>query len=160
MPDNCAICHEELNQSNDNYTLPECNHNFHTNCIMTWFRLKHNNCPLCNNSGVNNNYWSKLSHMDEYIKLRRLSRKKDAPQALKKQVEKLKTLEEKYKKITNEMKEFKKSKSEETVNEIIKKFQKLRRDKMILRRRIHTSKLKIGSTNVQTIIIPVKQFLD
>ena len=32
----CSICHEELN--GDIYTLPECNHKYHTNCIITWFR--------------------------------------------------------------------------------------------------------------------------
>ena len=36
--DNCAICREKL--ENNTYTVPECNHKFHTNCIMTWFRTR------------------------------------------------------------------------------------------------------------------------
>ena len=30
----CGICHENLN-TEQNYTLPECNHVYHTNCIIT-----------------------------------------------------------------------------------------------------------------------------
>ena len=35
------------------YELPECEHTFHTNCIMHWFRTDHNTCPLCQNTGIN-----------------------------------------------------------------------------------------------------------
>ena len=52
--DLCAICHENIDSNNNSiYTLPECNHVYHTNCIMTWFRTGKNSCPLCNNRGVN-----------------------------------------------------------------------------------------------------------
>ena len=57
----CVICQESLSQY-QTYKLPECNHEFHTHCIVTWFR--HNNytdnqqdgrCPCCGNAGINNN---------------------------------------------------------------------------------------------------------
>ncbi len=35
--DRCVICLETLN-SKPTYSLPECNHTFHQNCIMHWFR--------------------------------------------------------------------------------------------------------------------------
>ena len=41
----CSICLNDLNIEQI-YTLPECNHKFHTKCIFTWFD-KNNNCPLC-----------------------------------------------------------------------------------------------------------------
>ena len=45
----CAICHENIDLNDGSiYTLPECNHSYHTNCIMTWFRMGKNTCPLCN----------------------------------------------------------------------------------------------------------------
>merc|ERR1712166_314928 len=56
--DICAICHEDF--TGELYTLPECSHIFHTNCIMTWFRMKKTSCPLCNNNGVNS-----MKHMEK-----------------------------------------------------------------------------------------------
>lgn len=59
----CAICHDPL-ASAQTYTLPECQHTFHTHCIITWFRHSHGTayrdagqdapCPYCMNRGVNN----------------------------------------------------------------------------------------------------------
>ena len=63
--DICSICHEPLSNSEQIYTLPECSHKFHTNCIMHWFRTDHNRCPLCNNEGINFN-----EHNYDYVELR------------------------------------------------------------------------------------------
>ncbi len=60
--DVCSICHEELS-SGPTYTLPECQHAFHTHCIVTWFRHSSASsvsqgedapCPYCMNRGINN----------------------------------------------------------------------------------------------------------
>lgn len=44
MTDICTICHEDL--SANLYSLPECDHTYHVNCIMRWFRSNHNTCHL------------------------------------------------------------------------------------------------------------------
>ena len=59
----CAICHDPLSTA-QTYTLPECQHTFHTHCILTWFRHCQGTalasegedapCPYCMNRGVNN----------------------------------------------------------------------------------------------------------
>ena len=56
----CVICQENLSD-HPSYKLPECNHEFHTHCIVTWFRhynfLESNSdgrCPCCGNTGINN----------------------------------------------------------------------------------------------------------
>ena len=70
----CAICHDNINNK-DKYILPECKHAYHTNCIMTWFRMGNNRCPLCNNIGVNGNKPQNLtlqhinSELDSYLSL-------------------------------------------------------------------------------------------
>ena len=164
--DICCICHENL--ESETYTLPECNHTFHTNCIMTWFRAPSgsNKCPLCNNSGINklkdldNLHWSERQRAEEnYKKVRASSRRKDCPKHLKKMIEKLKELEKKQKDRIAEFKEFKISKQPDlTVSEINKKFCKFRQDKWRLYRRIRRQKALIGfQQNVVNIIIPVKQ---
>jgi G3E family GTPase len=162
----CAICHENL--ESDTYTLPECNHMFHTNCIMTWFRSPNSpsRCPLCNNNGINkirdldNLHWSERQRAEEnYKRVRASSRRKDCPKRILKMIEKLKKLEKQQKDRYKGFKEFKISKQPDlTVNEIQKKYTKFRRGKWRLYRRIRKQKSLIGfQQNVINIIIPVKQ---
>lgn len=173
----CAICHENMNIIDDNnemYELPECKHYYHTNCILTWFRSGHNRCPLCNNEGLNNNnmsinlinntldnyswqYKRKLLH-ENYIEMRKFSKKKDASKELKKKIEKLKKTEEKYKIATKEMTDFLNSKPENMrVKQLISKGRKLRGKKWELKRNIIKMKTYIGLSNpVINIIIPKK----
>ena len=49
----CVICQDILDNGEQVHFLPECNHGYHTNCILTWFRTGNNNCPCCGNRGVN-----------------------------------------------------------------------------------------------------------
>lgn len=166
--DICAICHEDF--SGDLYTLPECSHIFHTNCIMTWFRMNHNTCPLCNNCGVNKlkdigsvDYGIRNAAFMNYKRARAFSRKKNAPESLKKQITALKKYEDKRKQFMKEFREFKKSiPNDMTVQNIITKNSKLRRKKWRLARGIRRRKTLIGFTcpNITNIIIPVKKTFD
>lgn len=45
MKDDCAICHEILNER-DCVALKACNHAFHNDCIQKCFEAKHQ-CPVC-----------------------------------------------------------------------------------------------------------------
>ena len=49
----CLICHDFIDTEN-NYTLPECKHKYHTKCIIEWFKRGDNRCPYCQNRGINN----------------------------------------------------------------------------------------------------------
>lgn len=174
----CAICHENMNIIDNNdvmYELPECKHYFHTNCILTWFRCGHNTCPLCNNEGINNNnsmsinlisntldnyswqYKRKLLN-DNFLKMRRYSKKKDAPNELKKKIKKLEKAEDKYKMFIKEMNDFMKSTPENMkVKNIMSKIRIYRNKKWQLRRKICKMKTYIGLSNpVINIIIPKK----
>jgi len=42
----CSICFSKMT-SEDSHTLEECDHKFHTKCILKWFRSKQDTCPLC-----------------------------------------------------------------------------------------------------------------
>jgi hypothetical protein len=48
--DKCAICQDDYTVQTVKYTLP-CTHEFHADCIMTWFRSGHPTCPVCRNEG-------------------------------------------------------------------------------------------------------------
>lgn len=43
--DLCAICFTEICETN--FHKLECDHAFHTTCIINWFRSKQDTCPLC-----------------------------------------------------------------------------------------------------------------
>ena len=157
----CAICHDSL--SENKYIIPECKHAFHTNCIMTWFRMGHNRCPLCNDTGVNsttenitlqfiNNELDNYSWIykrrvlkENYKKMRRMSKKKDASTHLKKSVKKLEKQEEKLKILSEEIKNFMNSSHTDlTAKQIIKKNRKLKDKSWRIRRNITNIKSYIG----------------
>jgi hypothetical protein len=107
----CVICRENLN-TEQIYKLPECNHEFHTTCIISWFRRNHNTCPCCNNTGNDLNddeYTGHIinSHVIQSEKtkiLKQYAKRKDAPKILKQIVSKLQASELKYKLLNTEMK--------------------------------------------------------
>tara|TARA_Y100000590_G_C15593442_1_gene967031 strand:+ start:570 stop:1076 length:507 start_codon:yes stop_codon:yes gene_type:complete len=108
----CIICLEGFNQSNKDDYILECNHKFHTNCIMKWFRSNNSNgnCPICNyipdnsfnqsdvdDTDISHYYYYNRTYIDERMKhLRKYSRKKISPEILKKEVKKLKSIEQDY----------------------------------------------------------------
>ena len=121
----CAICHEDM--ETNIYSLPECTHKYHTNCIMHWFRAGHNTCPLCNNTGINHQlhqhhqpdgtlvdmntlggiYGMRGAALQNFKKIRRLARKKDAPKELIKQIKAIKRKEISNKKKRGKFNKFK-----------------------------------------------------
>ena len=103
MSEICSICQGDL--TSDIYTLPECNHKFHTNCIIHWFRAGKNKCPLCMNQGINYqqaeqyineaNYVSRKIWENYYNTAVRYSKRKDADKEISKKVKSIqKTMEE------------------------------------------------------------------
>jgi len=64
----CMICREELNEA-QTYKLPECGHEYHTHCLISWFRNGDSRCPYCGNKGIN--YDSNQSKILSYRRRRR-----------------------------------------------------------------------------------------
>ena len=163
-PNTCIICLESL-ESDTQYSLPECSHCFHQNCIMHWFRGGNTKCPLCNNLGVNsapqssNNrgrYWG--PNLEKYKLLRQYSRKKEAPIMLKKEIVKLKKMEENQKKLVEEMKILKGTVG--VFSEMNKKHSILRTKKWKNHRRIWCKKTMIAELGIVPIIIAKKVTLN
>mgnify|MGYP001200329965 CR=1 FL=1 len=177
----CAICHENMNIVCDYeniyenmYELPECKHYFHTNCILTWFRCGHKSCPLCMNCGINdghssvdlinttlNNYhWQYRKKLlnDNYIEMRKFSKKKGAPIELKRKFIKIKKLEDKLKVFSTELKQFINSIQDTlTVKQVRQKGRRMRNKKWNLTRKINNLKSFIGLSNPIINIIIAKK---
>ena len=109
----CMICLEPIT-TEPQYSLPECKHTFHQNCIMHWFRQGNSKCPLCNNVGVGYNSSSAVLHgtpwmlaMARFKMVRQYSRRKSAPPRLKKQIALIKKHEDELKDLKKSMRQFK-----------------------------------------------------
>lgn len=95
----CMVCLENISES-DSYTL-SCDHIFHTNCIMNWFRSRSSsgNCPLCNDTGSGSSntsifYGSKVYYEERYKQVKKyVNKNKKKYPVLKEDINKIKDLE-------------------------------------------------------------------
>ena len=160
----CAICHEDLSGEEILYHLPECTHIFHTNCIMHWFRAGHNTCPLCQNTGINNEndltWGQSAGALENYKKLRRKSLRKDAPKELKRAIAKINRIEKRHKKLKEKFKQFKKEipPPGQTRSELNLQWERLQRKcyPWRLSRELRSAKIRLGLQHIVPIIIATK----
>jgi len=174
----CMICRDEL-QCSQCYTLPECNHTYHTNCIVSWFRNGDSRCPYCGNKGINNKntsnmgeYLSRTSNNRYYsmhyeaqslvdirknIYLKKYDTNKRCLQ-IRKQFEKIKILEETYKSECEKMRVYKQSLNEtpSLYSEAKKNILAHRSKKWKLTKQIRLEKFKIvNNSYIIPLIIPL-----
>jgi len=175
--DECMICKESLNDY-PCYCLPECNHKYHTHCLISWFRNGDSRCPYCGNKGINNKPENKISRRrmrfrsrailtdndNQYIldlkKFINLKKNKDNPQAIKilKQLDDIKKLEIKFNDLKKEFQEYKKNLKTEPVNyETTRKtLRKYKTDIYNLKFKIRDKKLTlIDNSYIIPLIVPI-----
>ena len=121
----CAICLCEMTDDESIYTIPECNHKFHTNCALQWYRqTNQTNCPLCR-SNPDDIFGINMGSRNGRISLwKRLGRRKSCPKEVRKALDKLKRAKEMSIIASKEITEFKR-----THKELMKIFNKLRNNK-------------------------------
>ena len=177
--DICAICQDNLSAS-QTYRLPECHHNFHTHCIVTWFRTRPSSeddswcnqlaqggsCPCCGNKGINNNVCKKRGprrwrsancippSRSRY--LRNYSKRNDAPKSLIKLFQKLDEAKENIKEVRKKKAKFMESLKTELVNfhDMDKKRREARMWIWQAQRKINALEFEIGTFPIIPIIIP------
>lgn len=159
--DRCVICLETLG-SKPTYSLPECNHTFHQNCIMHWFRQGNFKCPLCNEKGAL--YTQQDAGMawyrdrDKYKVLRRFARKKNAPAPLKKYIAKLRGQEKQFRVLGTQLQALKVRQGQ--FNLLLKEYQKLQRKRWELKNKIrHMKNLLAIKWDIRPIILVEKQMI-
>ena len=55
LNEKCSICMMEMKKG-DKYTKLSCNHGFHTDCVMQWFKEYNYKCPVCRKECGNAKY--------------------------------------------------------------------------------------------------------
>lgn len=113
----CPICLSTMDEPDKIYKL-DCNHKFHTDCIIEWFRKSKGNCPCCmDNPYLDKNvkqgfYYGSWNHMyinERCSTLRKQTRKKNCHPKIKKKFENLRIKEKELKEIKKERSEYLKS---------------------------------------------------
>lgn len=94
----CCICQDCISDHKTKYVIPECKHNFHSNCIIEWFRSGATTCPYCRSSQNPEDRIYRYSRLwdSRYAFVTSFARRKSAPKQLKKLVEKKKKYRTKY----------------------------------------------------------------
>jgi hypothetical protein len=148
--ESCSICYESID-SKQSYTLP-CNHAFHTDCIIEWFRTGNPSCPYCRNT--NNNQDSDIICISAKSKwkvkfLRNYSRRKNAPIILIKHVKQLRKEEQNLKIYNAELKDVNNKKG------ILKDLIKNRRNVFIKKWKCYRKIREYKKTLLELNIIPL-----
>jgi hypothetical protein len=169
----CMICKDELSCAQC-YTLPECNHTYHTHCLVSWFRNGDSRCPYCGNKGINNTNNDSLRHVrgkyfttiyekqmladiKKYIFLKNNDNNKRCIET-RKQFEKIKVMEENYKNESNKLRELQQSLKETPTLycEAKKNIMYYRSKKWKIARQIRVEHLKIiNNSYIIPLIIPM-----
>ena len=144
----CSICLNNLDEEQA-YTLEACNHQFHTKCIINWFRNS-SSCPCCRNNTYEaaNNIPGYILR-ERYKELRKISRKSNAPDDLKILVNRLKNMEIKHREKNNEYREFRKENKQ-----ILNMESKLRRERYNLNFKERQIQRLIGIYNSNDYPLP------
>jgi len=123
---------------------------------MHWFRANHNNCPLCQNQGINYNEAYKLANESNfherrcwqqyYKKAASYSRKKNANTEIIKKIKSIQKIIEKDKQSKKDFSEWKKAKCNDSLTnlDIFKIYTKKRQQKWRYHRTIYQKKVTIG----------------
>lgn len=147
----CPICLSNMDDETKIYKL-DCNHLFHIECIMKWFRTSNGQCPCCldnpfftedynnNNNRFYLGYWNQTYINQRCSSLRKQTRKKDCPDKLMKKFDSLKKKEEELKELQKDKKEII---SKEEYKDLVKKKRQLDRKLCNKRHAILKTKAKI-----------------
>ena len=162
----CMICHDEMVPADNNprYKL-ECGHSYHANCIITWFRSGHNNCPYCGDKGVNHttvtpgprHYYGYHQQRIRMSKMRQFAKRNDAPPKFVKLYERFTNVEKQLNDVKKEISNFKKNDEIHeniSIREVHKMMEDMKRKRSYMTTRYYKLRSEILDYPIIPLIIP------
>ena len=132
---NCPICLDPLGE--DNIHTLECGHNFHTDCIVKWFRGGSGDCPSCrDNPEVGVRMWDVRIRSTMVI---RVGNRKNAPPEIKRAVRSMKRTDKLRKEASADLTAFKREHGA-----TIKEYRRLRSRSYRLKHQLYNKKRELG----------------
>jgi hypothetical protein len=157
--DICSICHDTLN--NNQYKIPECNHLYHSSCIIEWYRTGNIRCPNCNSKPDNLDqddiycYSSRIAGLKKYKYISDYCKRKDANIQIIKKVESIRKLNDKLIVLNKDIKTLQNHNG--NFKEIHKKIMALKSLTYNIQKNIHNKKQLLSeSINILPFIIHKK----
>jgi len=154
----CSICQDVMN--NGQYTVPECEHKFHIDCIIAWFRSGHeraHSCPICRLKSSSSQYHENNDDIFSVINsVKRISRDKNAPLELKNAYKEYREIENQWKssvKRSNDALKVMKQTPE------YKEYTKIRKNSLYVRNKLNNSLQNLLFINTKLLFIPYKKAL-
>ena len=136
----CAICLSNIEDNDESYTL-NCNHSFHTKCIIEWFRISSKgNCPCCMDSGnqdLFNSYG--YGYTNDFISHRYNLIKKN--NKIKNNAKYITRLEKDLKALKHALKEIKNDKN----------YKILKKKEILIENKIHRKSISISKNKIKVI---------
>ena len=140
----CSICLDFMNDERVLYIIPECNHKFHTMCVLQWFRSEHSECPLCRRKPDQ----SQHNNTKLFPLIINYARRKDAPKNLVSMANKYKKIRDKHNEASVDLSTFRKNHKQ-----FLKEYNALRYKKWKLYNKFRRAKMDISSLPVSIIKI-------
>ena len=169
----CAICAKSMDNE-ETYTLTECGHTFHTECIINWFRNCNIVCPFCNDIGHSEELKKKAmerfikqtprmigfdesDHYLRYLNVKRIINKKNIPQWLKQKYSDLENTRKQYRSMIKNNNLITKSNTPVVFKEALKKRKQNASEMWKTKIKIRKLLLEINHIPIIPLIIPVRK---
>lgn len=152
MAETCAICLEALDPDGRDAHGLDCEHTFHSSCLIAWLQRSRTDCPVCRQDSSNNFYEHSdsmsVSVRASYLR-KRYARRRHVPDELARRIRAVKAAEEGARTKARCVKDFR-----AWHREAIRGYEKLRREHYTARRRVWRAERLLGVYQDANEVLP------
>tara|TARA_B100002051_G_scaffold18713_1_gene14890 strand:+ start:513 stop:989 length:477 start_codon:yes stop_codon:yes gene_type:complete len=152
MSETCAICLDALDPDGRDVHGLDCEHTFHSSCLISWLQSRRTDCPVCRQDSSNNFY----EHSDsmsvavraKYLR-QRYGRRRHVPEELARRISAVKAAEERARIKARGVREYRAEH-----REALRGYERLRREHYTARRRAWRAERLLGVYQDANEVLP------